>query len=388
FLTLVLILLFRHGNCLAQSRNGENFAKANGTQFAINGKPLYLNGFNAYWLMYMGSDPSTRDKVTSAFQQASNCGMNVARIWAFNDGGNNKPLQISPGVYDENIFRGLDFAIAEAKKHGIYLIPSLVNNYVDFGGKPKYVQWARERGQQLKDDDDFYTNPVCKEYYKNHVKAVLTRTNSITGVAYKDDPTIFAWELMNEPKSNDTSGKQIQEWVKEMASFVKSIDNAHMLEIGLEGFYGASKKQFNPGSYLLGTDFIDNNLIPEIDFTTIHLYPEQCEEQQSAFVDGWLKVHIQDSSSVLKKPLVIAEFGKSSTFPGYSLEKRDRYFRKIYDSIYNSASRGGPFVGGLFWQVMAQGMEKMDDGYQVVLEKSPSTASLITAQSRKIIALG
>lgn len=60
-----------------------------------------------------------------------------------------------------------------------------------------------------------------------------------------------------------------------MASYVKSIDNNHLLEIGLEGFYAETKKQFNPDSLLVGTDFISNNQIPQIDFATIHLYPEQ-----------------------------------------------------------------------------------------------------------------
>lgn len=59
-----------------------------------------------------------------------------------------------------------------------------------------------------------------------------------------------------------------------MAAHVKSIDDHHMLEIGLEGFYGNSGKQNNPHNYLLGTDFISNNQIPEIDFATIHLYDE------------------------------------------------------------------------------------------------------------------
>lgn len=31
------------------------------------------------------------------------------------------------------------------------------------------------------------------------VKTIVGRTNSITGLAYKDDPAIFGWELINEP---------------------------------------------------------------------------------------------------------------------------------------------------------------------------------------------
>jgi len=54
--------------------------------------------------MTMASDPSTRAKVTSTFQQASQHGLNVGRTWAFND-GDYKPLQISPGSYDENVFK-------------------------------------------------------------------------------------------------------------------------------------------------------------------------------------------------------------------------------------------------------------------------------------------
>lgn len=69
----------------------------------------------------------------------------------------------------------------------------------------------------------------------------------------------------------------LQDWVLEMAAHVKSIDSNHLLEIGLEGFYGESmpeKKEYNPG-YEVGTDFISNNRISQVDFATIHLYPDQ-----------------------------------------------------------------------------------------------------------------
>jgi mannan endo-1,4-beta-mannosidase len=60
--------------------------------------------------------------------------------------------------------------ISEARKYGVKLILGFVNNWSDLGGKPKYVEWARERGQNVKSEDDFFTHPVVKQYYKNHVK--------------------------------------------------------------------------------------------------------------------------------------------------------------------------------------------------------------------------
>ncbi|PKI41160.1 hypothetical protein CRG98_038445 [Punica granatum] len=112
---------------------------------------------------------------------------------------------------------------------------------------------------------------------RNHVQKVLARVNTITGIAYRDDPTVMAWELMNEPCCQvDYSGNTVDEWVQEMAPYVKSIDNKHLLAVGMEGFYRDSvpdRKQYNPG-YQVGTDFIKSNLVKEIDFGTIHAYPD------------------------------------------------------------------------------------------------------------------
>lgn len=63
----------------------------------------------------------------------------------------------------------------------------------------------------------------------------------------------------------------------EMASYVKSIDRNHLVEAGLEGFYGPSSPQrsrLNPVSNI-GTDFIANNMVPAVDFATVHSYPDQ-----------------------------------------------------------------------------------------------------------------
>ena len=119
---IVSLVIIQHGN--TQRVNvGAGFVQRKGTHFILNGKTHYLNGFNSYWLMTIASDPSTRSKVTSTFQQASQHGLNVGRTWAFND-GDSKPLQISPGSYDENVFKVmfLDYYLNYIKKLSNYII--------------------------------------------------------------------------------------------------------------------------------------------------------------------------------------------------------------------------------------------------------------------------
>ncbi|XP_028791250.1 mannan endo-1,4-beta-mannosidase 7 [Neltuma alba] len=388
FLFLGFIVLFAILEQRVLVGADDGFVKASGVQLMLNGSPFYGNGFNAYWLMYVASDPSQRNKVSSAFQEAKSHGLSIARTWAFSDGGY-KPLQYSPGSYNEDMFQGLDFVVSEARRYGMKLVLSLVNNYDNLGGKKQYVEWARSQGQSVSSEDDFFTNPVVKGYYKNHIKTVLTRRNSITGVAYKDDPTIMAWELMNEIRCpSDQSGKVVQAWITEMASFLKSIDGNHLLEAGLEGFYGQSKQQSNP-NFLVGTDFIANNQIPGIDFATVHSYPDQWlsgsgYEDQLSFLNGWLSEHIKDAQNTLHKPLLFAEFGISTKNLGSNSKARDELFNTVYSAIYSSASSGGAAVGGLFWQLLAEGMDSFRDGYEIVLGESPSTAGLIAQESQKL----
>ena len=101
---LVVCVALEQGTLLHVEATDGGFVKARGAQLMLNGSPYYANGFNAYWLMYMASDPSQRNKVSSTFQEAANHGLNIARTWAFSDGGY-KPLQNSPGSYNEDMFQ-------------------------------------------------------------------------------------------------------------------------------------------------------------------------------------------------------------------------------------------------------------------------------------------
>lgn len=102
-----LLLIFAWVLCeqelLHVEANG-GFVQTRGLQFVLDGAPFFINGFNSYWLMSFGADPSHRSKVSTAFEQASMHGLNVARAWAFSDGGYS-PLQYSPGSYNENMFK-------------------------------------------------------------------------------------------------------------------------------------------------------------------------------------------------------------------------------------------------------------------------------------------
>ncbi|GAB2247642.1 hypothetical protein Droror1_Dr00007524 [Drosera rotundifolia] len=119
--------------------------------------------------MLVAYDPSTKAQVTTSYQQASSQGLTVARSMAYSNGGS-KPLQYSPGNYNEQMFQALDFVISEAANFGIHLIFTLGNNWNDYGGKDQYVQWARDQGQQISSDDGFFTNPLVKQFYKNNIQ--------------------------------------------------------------------------------------------------------------------------------------------------------------------------------------------------------------------------
>lgn len=64
-----------------------------------------------------------------------------------------------------------------------------------------------------------------------------------------------------------------------MAAYLKSIDCNHLLGLGSEGFYGPSnpgRVSANPNTYALqvGTDFLRNHNVADIDFAGAHGYPD------------------------------------------------------------------------------------------------------------------
>ncbi|KAI6704612.1 hypothetical protein NL676_007574 [Syzygium grande] len=378
------------------------FVGTNSTRFVVGGagranqSAVYVNGWNSYWLMEESVWGQSRGRVSEMMRRGAGMGMTVCRTWAFSDGDGPNALQRSPGVFDERVFRGLDYVIVEARRNRVRVILSLVNNLNAFGGKAQYIRWAQEAGENVSSSaDSFFSHPTIKEYYKAYVKAVVTRKNSMTGVHYFDEPAIFAWELMNEPRGvSESSAPLVQSWITEMAAYIKSLDQRHLVTIGVEGFYGLQtqeKNAVNPGEWAssLGTDFLKNSAIHDIDFASVHAYPdswipEAGLDEKVKYLSQWVDAHIRDGDDMLKKPVLFTEVGSSLHQNRQESYQRDMFFKTVYDKIYESAKKRQAGAGALIWQLLVNDMQGYTDQFSFVAWNHLSTYKLIMEQSCRL----
>lgn len=379
------------------------FVGVNRTRFVLRAqesdaamREFYVNGWNSYWLMQESIKRPSRRRVSEMLKRGAQMGLTVCRTWAFSDGPAPNALQLRPAVFDQTVFKALDYVLVEARRHGIRIILSLVNNLDAYGGKAQYVRWAKEAGTNISSStDSFFSEPIIKGYYKAYVKAVLSRKNYYTGVKYSEEPSIFAWELINEPRCDSVScASDLQAWITEMAAFVKSLDQKHLLTVGLEGFYRLKSNEnykANPGKWAatLGSDFINNSAVKDIDFASVHAYPhswipESDLEAKVEYLSRWVDAHIRDSENVLKKPVLFTEVGAPLSIQTGGEYDRDVLFKTVYNKIYESAKKREAGAGALIWQLLVEGVEEYRDQFSFVAWSYPSTYKLILDQSCRL----
>jgi mannan endo-1,4-beta-mannosidase len=71
--------------------------------------------------------------VEDTLRQAAEQGMNTVRMWAHTT-SDVFPFQTSPGVYDERGIRSLDYVLEIARKYGLQVILSFVDNWKYYNG--------------------------------------------------------------------------------------------------------------------------------------------------------------------------------------------------------------------------------------------------------------
>jgi mannan endo-1,4-beta-mannosidase len=300
-----------------------NFIKTSGDKFKLNSDEFKFFGFNAYYLQSEAGKTERRYIVDDVFQSVKNIGVNVIRTWAFYEGSsfsNSSIIRKSPYEIQESGLVALDYVLQKARESGIYLIITLSNNYSDFGGIPEYIKWANQYklyGSDNHTHNDFFTSDSIKHWFKFYIELLLNRTNTFNGIRYRDDNIIFSWEIMNEAENPDINYNVITSWYEEMSSFIRSIDQNHLIATGENGYdiypnlYSDIELMYN-GSYFLvngykGSSFYENSLLRNIDYTSFHSYPEGWGLTVKAG-KTWIKDHYK-IVEVFNKPALLGEFG-------------------------------------------------------------------------------
>lgn len=306
-----------------------DFVSIKNQGFYLKDKEYNFIGFNAYYLQSEAANSMRRYIVDDVFEAAAKNGIKVIRTWAFNEGGGNGTISASPYNYNEQGFEALDYVLYSASKHNIKLILTLSNYYPDFGGLPEYLKWHAGRFGTSLSVSQFFRDDTLKAWFKSYTKTVLERENKFSGIKYKNDPSIFSFELMNEGINTGSNSQIIYNWYSEMAAYFKSVDKNHLLTTGEEGYDQYSEYYSNPdlfyngADYLFngykGTSFYLNSRIKNIDYASFHLYPGLAGFSAIAG-KTWIDDH-KRVASWAGKPVLAGELGvkqdKCSTYRFY-----------------------------------------------------------------------
>jgi hypothetical protein len=322
------------------------FATRCGIHFCLNGHTYYFAGTNDYDIFtYGGSFGDTetqwmdKTRIDNHMAEMAADGVTVLRTWMF-DHETWHGFEPSKGTYSEQQFSEFDYILFSAQQHNIRVIPVFENYWEAYGGIDTRLSWEGLPTGQSNRWRFFNQSacPGCFTQYQNYVNFALNRTNHYTGVKYKDDPTIFAWELMNEPRyegqgtDESVNGTTLRKWVDTMGAYIKGIDSNHMVDAGLEGHgtkYGFGGDEGNP--------FVNIQQSPYIDFTSAHPYPNEgwanlSLAQTLTLIDAWLS----DAHNVVGKPFFMGEFNTMGV-------DRSTWWTSIYNELLTKDADGSAF---------------------------------------------
>ena len=379
------ILLFLFSTFILSNFSAQNFIKVNNNHFIKNGKPYYFIGTNYWYGGMLASKNGNRERLKKELDELKSLGITNLRVMATAEGGDQDytvipATQPTQGKYNQDLLEGLDFFLNELKKRDMDAILYLTNNWEWSGGMAKYLEWngyGKVPNPNLKPNTwpqfmsytaQFHQCEPCKNSFLEHIKFMLNRKNSVNGIPYKQDKTIMAWEVANEPRIwNIENEKAFTNWLNEVASTIKSIDKNHLLTTGSEGKAGSNDD-------IAAFERTHNNA--NIDYLTMHIWPKNWgwyninDEKNSTEVaikktNEYIDEHIKVAQN-LKKPLVLEEFGfpreKESLDKKASVKNRDHYFEFVFEKMKTSIKAGLPFSALNFWGYGGLGKNNPENG--------------------------
>ncbi|KAG0173697.1 hypothetical protein DFQ28_003542 [Apophysomyces sp. BC1034] len=402
------------------------FVQVDRTAFTRFGKPYLVAGANYWQGINLGASDCSggnRARLKQEVAQMAAMGINNLRVMAASEGPDDQPYRMRPslmplpGKYNEAIFVGLDYLLDCAARHNMTVIMTLSNFWHWSGGFSQYVAWV-DGNQSIPYPNDphppgafdkyaarFYNDSKVRDQanqlYKNHITEVQSRRNTLNGRVYREDPTIMAWQIANEPQSAPAW------WYEDVADFIKKGAPRQLVSSGIE-------------SKLDRTDFLHAHQSRSIDYTTCHCWVENWGYYNASdptalagaqkYAHDFIKSRAEWAES-LHKPIVLEEFGMARDAwrqpmndgykynPDTPTEHKDKYYDGIYQQIV-SLVVDRKFSGSNFWayggcgrpkdQPNPYGMVWLGDppherrGWYSVYDKDNSTVQVIKSYCRNL----
>jgi hypothetical protein len=232
-LKCLLVLLI-----LTASLHAQSFVQRSGTHLSLDGKPFRYSGANIEWLGLEGYGPHdpvgprypSRFEIEDGLATAAEMGAKVVRSQTMGDSVG-CPLCIEPeqGKFNDAAFQSSDYVLAVAAKQHIRVIITLIGDCATCagGGIGQYLAWNHTPNPQA-----FFTDPAIIAAFERHVDAVLNHRNSITGVLYRDDPAILAWENCNICSLSalfmHANLAEVAAWSETIGAHIKQLDHNHL----------------------------------------------------------------------------------------------------------------------------------------------------------------
>jgi mannan endo-1,4-beta-mannosidase len=369
---------------VGNTRPDWDFVATDQTSFTHRGEPFRYLGANEYDLftappnfdrgtvtnldqtrfgevLLPGTEQDWREQIDRQLLEMSRNGLTVLRTWAFNRNNEESAFQrMVDGeiVFQEPTFERLDYIVDSARRHGVRVILTLDNYWGDYGGIGRAAQWLG-----LENKLQFFTDPAGIAFYQEYAEHLVTRVNTVNGTPYAQDPTVFAWELMNEPRSScaddpspddrfcDPTGQVMRQWLAEQARFINELAPDQLVSAGGEA-HGWTPTP-SGGLQYGGPDEGNHNIpffdmdIPEIDFLTFHPYPNASWAGLTKQQTRELVVSLTRMGVERGKPVAMEEWGIHRSepvytddgallepgTPGYEAE-RDDHYRMMVEACY------------------------------------------------------